>query len=55
MQKTGIQEPQNMSTEELLNTLCRYDSRRKVKNNSKRLLKIRLGTIDKHRIFPKMI
>ena len=29
----GIQEPQNMSTEELLNTLCRYNSRRKVKNN----------------------
>ena len=25
----GIQEPQNMSTEELLNTLSRYDSRRK--------------------------
>ena len=29
----GIQEPQNMSNEELLNTLSRYDSRRKVKNN----------------------
>ena len=29
----GIKEPQNMSTEELLNTLSRYDSRRKVKSN----------------------
>ena len=28
-----------MSTEELLNTLSRYDSKRKVKNNSKKLLK----------------
>ena len=31
----GIEEPQNMSTEELLNTLSRYDSRRKVKNRKK--------------------
>ena len=38
----GIQEPQNMSTEELLNTLSRYDSRRKVKNNRKKSLKIKL-------------
>ena len=37
-----IQELQNMSTEELLNTLSRYDSRRKVKNNRKKLLKIQL-------------
>ena len=29
----SIEEPQNMSTEELLNTLSRYDSRRKVKSN----------------------
>ena len=29
----GIQEPQNMSTEELLNTLSRYDSKCKVKSN----------------------
>ena len=28
-----IQELQNMSTEELLNTLSRYDSKRKVKSN----------------------
>ena len=43
----GIQEPQNMSTEELLNTLSRYDSRRKVKNNRKKLLKIKLEKVDK--------
>ena len=42
-----IQELQNMSTEELLNTLSRYDSRRKVKNNRKKLLKIGLGKIAK--------
>ena len=48
MQKNrGIQEPQNMSTEELLNTLSRYDSRRKVKNNRKKLLKIKLEKVDK--------
>ena len=29
----GIQEPQKMSTEDLLNNLNRYDSRPKVKNN----------------------
>ena len=29
----GIKEPQNMSTEELLNALSRYDSKRKVKDN----------------------
>ena len=29
----GIQEPQKMSTEDLLNTLNRYDRRPKVKNN----------------------
>ena len=34
----GITEPQNMSTQELLNTLSRYDSRRKVKNICKKLL-----------------
>ena len=34
----GIIEPQNMSTQELLNTLSRYDSRRKVKNNDKKIL-----------------
>ena len=43
----GIQEPQNMSTEELLNTLSRYDSRRKVKSNRRKLLKIKLEKIAK--------
>ena len=43
----GIQEPQNMSTKELLNTLIRYDNRRKVKNNPKKLLKIKLEKIAK--------
>ena len=31
-----IKEPQKMSTEELLNTLSRYDSKRKVKSNRKK-------------------
>ena len=36
-----------MSTKDLLNTLIRYDSRRKVKNNRKKLLKIKLEKVDK--------
>ena len=36
-----------MSTKDLLNTLSRYDSRRKVKNNRKKLLKIKLEKVDK--------
>ena len=43
----GIIEPQNMTTQELINTLTRYDSRRKVKNNCKKLLKIGLEEIAK--------
>ena len=43
----GITEPQNMSTQELINILSRYDSRRKVKNNRKTLLKIGLEKIAK--------
>ena len=43
----GIQEPQNMSTEELLNTLSRYDSKLKVKSNHRKLLKIKLEKIAK--------
>ena len=42
----GITEPQNMSTQELINILSRYDSRRKVKNNRK-TLKIGLEKIAK--------
>ena len=38
----GIIEPQNMSTEELLNTLSRYGSKRKVKSNRRKSLKIKL-------------
>ena len=43
----GIIEPQNMSTEELLNTLSRYDSRCKVKSNRRKLLKMKLEKIAK--------
>ena len=43
----GIQEPQNISTKELLNTFSRYDSKRKVKSNRKDLLKIKLEKIAK--------
>ena len=35
----GIKEPQKMSTEELLDTLSRYNSKRKVKSNRRKLLK----------------
>ena len=45
--KRVIQESQNMSTKELLNTLRKYDSRRKVKNNRKKLLKIQLEKVAK--------
>ena len=43
----GILQPQKMSTQELLNTLSRYDSRRKVKSNRRKLLKIKLEKIAK--------
>ena len=43
----GMIEPQNMATQELINTLDRYDSRRKVKNNRKKLLKLELEKIAK--------
>ena len=52
--KRGIKGPQNISTEELLNTLSRYDSKRKVKNNSKKLSKIKLEKLLRYKIFPKM-
>ena len=45
--KRVIQESQNMSTKELLNTLRKYDSRRKLKNNLKKLLKIQLEKVAK--------
>ena len=43
----GIKEPQKMSTEELLNTLSRYDSKHKVLIYHKRLNKINLEKIGK--------
>ena len=43
----GIIEPQKMSTQELLNTLSRYDSRRKVKSNRTKLLETKLEKIAK--------
>ena len=36
-----------MSTQELLNTLSRYDNRRKLTSNRKKLLKIKLEKIAK--------
>ena len=50
----GIIEPQNMSTEELLNTLSRYDSRHKVNDNHGKLSEIGLKKLLKYRIFQKM-
>ena len=43
----GIKEPQKMSTEELLNTLYRYDIKREVKSNRRKLNKINLNKIAK--------
>ena len=43
----GIQEPQKMSKEDLLNTLSRYDSKRKVNSNRTELLEIKLEKIAK--------
>ena len=43
----GIKEPQKMSTEELLNTLYRYDIKREVKSNRRKLNKINLKKIAK--------
>ena len=53
LQKTGIIEPQKMSTQELLNTLGRYDSRRKVKSICRKLSKIGIGKITKKQIISK--
>ena len=43
----GIIEPQKMSTQELLNTLSRYNSRHKGKSICRKLSKIGLGKIAK--------
>ena len=43
----GIQRPQDMSSEELLNTLSRYDSKCKVKSIRRKLTRIGLENIAK--------
>ena len=43
----GIKEPQNMSTKELLDTLTRYNTKRKVNSNSRKILKVGLEKIAK--------
>ena len=48
--KRGIEKPQKISTQELINTLNRYDSRRK----HRKLSEIGLEKIPKCRIFQKM-
>ena len=46
-EQRGIKDPQNMSKEELLNTLSRYDSKHKVKKICRKLSKIGLEKIAK--------
>ena len=43
----GIKESQKMSTEKLVDNLSRYDSKRKVKINLRKLFKIKLEKIAK--------
>ena len=50
----GIKEPQKMSTEELLNTLYRYDIKCEVKSNRRKLNKINLKKMLKNKIFQEM-
>ena len=50
----GIIKPQKMSTQELIDTPSRYDSRRKVKSNHRKLLKTKLRKMLKYRIFQKI-
>ena len=38
----GIEESHDLSTQELSNTLSKYDSKRKVKSNRRKLLKLEL-------------
>ena len=45
--KRGIIKPQKISTQELLNTLSRCDSRHKVKSNCSKLLEINIEKIPK--------
>ena len=46
----GVNEPQKMSTEELLNTLHRYNTKREVKSNCRKSNKINLKKIAKKQI-----
>ena len=50
----GIKNPQNMSTEELLDALIKYDSEHEVKNNRKKLEKMNLKKLLKYKIFQKI-
>ena len=50
----GIKNPQNMSTEELLDALIKYDSEHEVKNNRKKLQKMDLKKLLKYKIFQKI-
>ena len=50
----GIKNPQNMSTEELLDALIKYDSEHEVKNNRKKLEKMDLKKLLKYKIFQKI-
>ena len=50
----GIIEPQNMTTQELINALTRYDIRRKVKTNHKKNIKKDSKKLLKYRILQKM-
>ena len=43
----GIKKPQNVSTEELIDTLSRYDTKRKVNSNRRKILKMGLEKIAK--------
>ena len=50
----GIKEPQKMSTEELLNALYRYDIKRELKSNHRKLNKINLKKLLKNKIFQEL-
>ena len=43
----GIKEPEKMSTKELLDTFSRYDTKRKVNSNRRKILKMGLEKIAK--------
>ena len=47
----GIQKPQDMSSEELLNTLSRYDSKGKVKSIRRKLRRLGLEKLLKYKIY----